>query len=648
MAMRDLVEAECGGQNPLMKLTSHFTQDKALQQEGLQPVWDSPRESLVSKPLDQSSEVELVNEFLQRHNGLQTAPPHSFRMDALLAEMQEIDGAGPLHGSQAPDTSDMLLSQTWAQEFINDEPGVEVTTSSQQSELWTQEMLQNPTALEERELVLANPVKWAEEYLEQAECKSWPTELENAEYKWAEEYRPEVGGDELMRTAKEFVGTFDDPKFNNSEFMKFIKRLGDGSLAMEGNQIVDNAANIATDREAQKWAQEFTQESKGANKADLWADDYAKSQNLSVGKEFERAKAVVESDTDFWDKLQAEWEELAESDPNAHPWLSEFDELASSSYDKGYQFDEDNPLREHPQPFEEGLRRLKKGDLPSATLLFEAAVQNDPGHMEAWQYLGTTHAENEQEHAAITALRRCLELQPENLTALMALAASFTNESLPLQACRALSDWLAAHPRYRHLARTPSSSTHKRLASIASRPVLSDVREMFLDAARMDMDAVDADVQCGLGVLFNLSSEYDKAVDCFTAALAARPQDYLLWNKLGATLANGSRSEEAVEAYRQALQLQPGFTRSRYNLGISCVNLGAHREAVEHFLEALRLQRDSPGPGATAGRDRSSPTSDSIWATLRMAISVLGRGDFHRAAVERDLTTLLNAFNMQQ
>ncbi|CAL1527250.1 unnamed protein product [Lymnaea stagnalis] len=314
-----------------------------------------------------------------------------------------------------------------------------------------------------------------------------------------------------------------------------------------------------------------------------------------------------------------------------HSWLTEYE---SSTAFKDYVFDQENHLLDHENPFEEGKKKLEGGDIPNAVLLFEAAVQKDPTHVEAWQYLGTTQADNEQEVAAIAALRKCLELNPDNLSAWMAIAVSYTNESFGSHACHALKSWLAHNPGYSSLV-TEMSPPPSELTFMSSSEH-EKVRELYLSAARLSAETqIDPDVQCGLGILFNLSGEYQKAVECFGLALQVRPRDALLWNKYGATLANGNRSEEAVEAYRRALELAPGFIRSRYNLGIACINLQAYREAVEHFVTALNMQRESRGP-----QGQTSAMSENIWSTMRMALSLLGRTDLYSACDERDLDRL--------
>ncbi|XP_059195784.1 peroxisomal biogenesis factor 5 isoform X1 [Centropristis striata] len=634
MAMRELVEAECGGANPLMKLTGHMTKEGGAWRHRSTP-------TIPPAPIEISTEEELVNEFLQAP----PRPPHTFDMGQLLEEMQQIDQQNYRQAPQrAPDVAALALSGDWAAEFLSGPdaaaaPGLIALGDAADAD-WTKEFIAEA----------ADPGRWAEEYLEQSEEKLWLGDLGDKENEWTKEYQP---GEELRQTANELVSKVDDPKLQNTEFLRFIRQIGEGSVTVESRtdkQLTDKAQAA----EAQNWASNLNQVSEES--AEAWVDEFATS-----GPDFQQAKAAVESDVDFWEKLQQEWEEMAKRDAESHPWLSDFDQLLSTSYDKGYQFEEENPYLSHPDPLSEGVKRMEAGDIPGAVRFFESAVQREPDNQLAWQYLGTCQAENEQEFAAISALRRCIELKNDNLTALMALAVSFTNESLHRQACETLRDWLKHNPQYRSVweqhqgehqqegaREREKEKERERFGSLLPESLFTDVQSLFLQAANSDPAQVDPQLQCGLGVLFNLSGEYDKAVDCFSAALSVTPQDYLLWNKLGATLANGSRSEEAVAAYRRALELQPGFVRSRYNLGISCVNLGAHREAVEHFLEALSLQRQAAGDGARAARGpggaAATMMSDNIWSTLRMALSMMGESPLYAAADRRDLDTLLAHF----
>jgi peroxin-5 len=102
-------------------------------------------------------------------------------------------------------------------------------------------------------------------------------------------------------------------------------------------------------------------------------------------------------------------------------------------------------------------------------------------------------------------------------------------------------------------------------------------------------------------------------------------QDYLLWNRLGATLANSGHPEEAIDAYRKALEIRPTFTRAIYNLGVSCLNVHCYHEAAEHLLAGLALHKRkgnnryaNNGPDSS-GEGEADDGSANLWNTLRRA-----------------------------
>ena len=328
-----------------------------------------------------------------------------------------------------------------------------------------------------------------------------------------------------------------------------------------------------------------------------------------------------------------------------------------------YIFEEDNPFSATKDPFDEGIGIMNEGgNLSLAALAFEAAVQRDPQHVQAWCQLGSAQAQNEKESPAIRALEQAIKLDPNNLSALMGLAISYTNEGYDSTAYRTLERWVST--KYPQII-SPDNLTPAGDFGFTDRHILHEkVTAQFIRAAQLSPDGehMDPDVQVGLGVLFYGAEEYGKAVDCFEAALASTEsgttnephQAHLLWNRLGATLANSGRSEEAIAAYEKALTLNPNFVRARYNLGVSCINIGVLPQAAQHLLGALSMHRVVEREGMqrvkeVIGEDPASSTIDeddvermmgmnqstNLLETLRRVFNSMGRRDLMEKVEER-------------
>ena len=420
-------------------------------------------------------------------------------------------------------------------------------------------------------------------------------------------------------------------------------------------------------------------------------------QNEAIEKELnEMDRSVLESETNEFGDFESIWRGIQAQTEAARQMVAD-DDLVGDGLHMGdfdqwdgfdglgthtafrdpqlgdYMFEEENIFKDISNPFEEGVRITNEGgNLSLAALAFEAAVQKDPQHVEAWCLLGSAQAQNEKETPAIRALEQALKLDPNNLGALMGLAVSYTNEGYDSTAYRTLERWLSV--KYPQIIPPNGLSSDADIGFTDRHQLHEKVTGYFIQAAQLSPDGehMDPDVQVGLGVLFYGQEEYDKAVDCFSAALASHEsgtsnqqyQLHLLWNRLGATLANSGRSEEAIAAYENALTLRENFVRARYNLGVSCINIGCYKEAAAHLLGALAMhgvvEREgrekarelagSGGPGVVSEAELekmiSHNQSTNLYDTLRRVFSQMGRRDLAEKVVAgMDVETFKGEFD---
>lgn len=431
-----------------------------------------------------------------------------------------------------------------------------------------------------------------------------------------------------------------DPRFQNSQFFKFINQVSTGEVR------IDEEKNVVVSGETEKalegvWSNTdihsnrdlFDASSKQSDSASVMvmdnafaeaADAHAQTLDTKFGISGSALAAgpmsveekILESAWGESGNLAAIWEKAAAEFQTTDTFEDAWDSAANQSY----IYKAENPFLDLSESFQKGIEFFKSGYLDDAIFAFEAEVQQHPENSEAWRMLGECHAENDEDKTAILCLERAVKEDPYNLSALLALGVSNVNELNSQGALKTLKAWVQHNSKFHGL--------EIQVDEYSDGSLMDEVMQLMLQARAHDQN--DSDVQVVLGVLYNVSKDYDAAVESFKSATISRPDEYALWNKIGATLANSARSAEAIPAYHRALELKPRYARGWLNLGISHANLGNYEEATKCYLQALSL----------------NTRADHIWSYLRICFTCMERFDLVTIADSKDFNHFRQEFKL--
>lgn len=570
--------ADCSvGNNPLAQVTKHTQQDRSLQHgsQGLNKEFHggSPSSQQFKSTQNVISDVNRfhLDTFMNGNSGMSSGP-HPMRIGQ--APMENINGKSWSRGFASPAQDGIIRG------------GHEMTKSSSS---WSQEFHQSP---ESPVHTSASPINRQSQYNPHDRQSHLP-------------YSPHMlsGPSMMLRPSAGAMSGVIHQRQDQNAITNWDEQFSELEREVAENLTINNAQDIKGDEVAVEEKQE---------EDIVIKDDYQ--------SEFQ----------EVWDSLQKDAEDLLPEElAGDDAWEADYQRFLSGrvSGNMKYKFDEENEYLHNPNAYEIGCILMENGaKLSEAALAFEAAIQEDSKHVDAWLKLGEVQTQNEKELQGISALEQCLKIDPSNLDAMKTLAISYINEGYDVSAFTMLNRWVETkYPNF--LDSKEGITIEDDFEHEPERYKLNEkIKRQFLKIANA-LPQIDPDVQLCLGLLFYADDEFDKTIDCFKAALNVNPKDELMWNRLGASLANSSRSEEAIQAYHMALQLKPSFVRARYNLAVSSINIGCYKEAAEHLLASLKMHEVEgiqPSPSIKSG-------NNNILETLKRAFVAMDRRDLLEA-----------------
>ncbi|EJT43718.1 YMR018W-like protein [Saccharomyces kudriavzevii IFO 1802] len=252
-----------------------------------------------------------------------------------------------------------------------------------------------------------------------------------------------------------------------------------------------------------------------------------------------------------------------------------------------YEFLNSNHYLSKPDPYKIGCILMENGsNLNEVIKAFEAAIFQDPNHVNAWLKLGTVNIENESEANGELALKNCLNLDPDNTSAMETLAIHYINQQNELESLKIFHKWI--HLKFSELLHPTAEQINKSIEETPGKSNLVHILESLLNMRITKTDRYD--ICSVLSILYYSDQKIQQSLESLEFLLSERPNDGIIWNRYGAILANTKSYHSAINAYNKSKLLRPNFTRTRYNLAIAYLNRSDYIKASKTLIEVILLR----------------------------------------------------------
>jgi tetratricopeptide (TPR) repeat protein len=235
-----------------------------------------------------------------------------------------------------------------------------------------------------------------------------------------------------------------------------------------------------------------------------------------------------------------------------------------------------------------GLVQAMCGDPAAARVSYAAALARAGRDVQSLTLIASAYMDIEEHNLAGAALRRALEISPEDPQVLTSAGLLALAQGEDKEARARFKEAAKASPRDGRIAFLLAVSEER--LGLGSKAISSYRRALQLDPDRLEFVTA-------LALALRAEGSYTPAIRKFKDAMALAPEDGDLPLQLGITYMQQKKYRPAREAFAEAARLTPKSPRPWFYLAII---LGDHLSKPKDAYEALRTYAELGGKEPTA------------------------------------------------